>query len=226
MLCLAFIPTCIKMELSKGVILVSGGLDSTTLMYLFEREGVEFVPLFIDYGQHCAKHELETLKQVIPDGYKDKIEILDVSCIYKYSTSRFIKAANLWEEHVDADDLYIPYRNVLLLTVAASFAQTLGLNKVYSAFINSNHAKEIDCSSDFFNKLEKFLSDYGSVKIEMPFRNLSKYEVAKLGIELKAPIGKTFSCQASEEIPCGACPNCVDRLEALRMLSQELRKNV
>lgn len=209
------------MELSKGVVLVSGGLDSTTLMYLFVREGVEFVPLFINYGQHCAAHELETLRQVIPSQYSDKIEIIDVSSIYKSSNSRYIKPADLWKEEVKADDLYIPYRNVLLLTIAASFAQTLGMEKVYSAFINSNHAKEIDCSSDFFNKLEGLLSDYGSVKIEMPFRNMTKYDVAKLGIELNAPIGQTFSCQASPEIPCGACPNCVDRLNALKQIEQE-----
>lgn len=209
------------MELSKGVILVSGGLDSTTLMYLFVKQGVEFTPLFINYGQHCAEHELKTLGQVIPAEYADKIEIIDVSSIYKYSQSRFIKAADLWNEEVKAEDLYIPYRNVLLLTIAASFAQTLGIDKVYSAFINSNHAKEIDCSSEFFNKLEGLLSEYGSVKIEMPFRNMTKYEVAKLGIELNAPIGQTFSCQASPEIPCGACPNCVDRLEALKQIEQE-----
>ena len=210
------------MDLSKGVVLVSGGLDSTTLMYLFLNKNVEFIPLFINYGQHCALHELETLKNVIPNAYKNKIEILDISCIYKYSTSRFIKEADLWNEEVKAEDLYIPYRNVLLLTVAASFAQTLGINKVYSGFINSNHAKEIDCSSEFFNKLDTFLTEYGSVTIEMPFRNMTKYEVAKLGIALHAPIGKTFSCQASKDIPCGACPNCVDRLDALYKLSKEL----
>ena len=209
------------MEFSKGVILVSGGLDSTTLMYLFVKQRVEFIPLFINYGQHCANHELDTLRQVIPDQYVDKIEVIDVSSIYKYSQSRFIKPADLWHEKVSADDLYIPYRNVLLLTIAASFAQTLGLNNVYSAFINSNHAKEIDCSSDFFNKLEGLLSEYGSVKIEMPFRNMTKYEVAKLGIAIGAPIGQTFSCQASPEIPCGACPNCVDRLNALKQIEQE-----
>lgn len=209
------------MELSKGVILVSGGLDSTTLMYLFVKQNTDFVPLFVNYGQHCAKQELDTLKRVIPAQYVDKIEIIDVSAIYKYSQSRFIRPANLWKEEVKAEDLYIPYRNVLLLTIAASFAQTLGIDKVYSAFINSNHAKEIDCSSEFFNKLEGLLSEYGSVKIEMPFRDMTKYEVAKLGIELKAPIGRTFSCQASPDIPCGACPNCVDRLDALKKLEQE-----
>lgn len=209
------------MELSEGVILVSGGLDSTTLMYLFENEDINFIPLFINYGQHCVEKEFNTLQEVIPLKYKNKIEVIDVSSIYKYSKSRFIKPADLWEEEISADDLYIPYRNVLLLTIAASFAQTVGMSKVYSAFINSNHAKEIDCSSSFFDKLEDLLSDYGSVKIEMPFRSFSKYEVAKLGIKYHAPIGSTFSCQASPLIPCGACPNCVDRLEAIRKIETE-----
>lgn len=209
------------MNISEGVILVSGGLDSTTLMYFFINEKINFVPLFINYGQHCAETEYRTLLEIIPEKYKNKVEIIDVSSIFKYSKSKFVKQANLWEETIVADDLYIPYRNVLLLTIGASFAQTLGIDKVYSAFINSNHAKEIDCSSAFFDKLGGLLSNYGSVKIEMPFRDMSKYEVAKLGIKLRAPIGETFSCQASSVIPCGACPNCVDRLEALRQIERE-----
>lgn len=207
-------------ELKKGIILASGGLDSTTLCYLFIKKNIEFIPLIINYGQHCYKTELKRLTEVLPDEYVSKIEIIDVSEIYKYSNSKFIKETNLWEEKITAEDLYIPYRNVLILTIAASFARTLGLNYVYSAFINSNHAKEIDCSNDFFNNLENLLSEYGSVKIEMPFRDFSKFEVAKLGIELGAPIGKTFSCQASPDVPCGACPNCVDRLEAFKKLSE------
>lgn len=206
-------------SLKKGIVLASGGLDSTTLCYLFIKNNVEFIPLIINYGQHCFNTELNTLKSVLPNYYVKKIEVIDVSQIYKYSKSKFIKASNLWEEKISADDLYIPYRNVLILTIAASFARTLEFNNVYSAFINSNHAKEIDCSNVFFNNLGNLLSENGSVKIEMPFRNLSKFEVAKLGIELGVPIGKTFSCQASPEIPCGACPNCVDRLDALKKLS-------
>lgn len=210
------------MNLKKGIILVSGGLDSTTLCYLFIKNDIEFIPLIINYGQHCFQKELASLQNVLPKDYISKLEILDISDIYKYSTSSFIRPANLWEDNITADDLYIPYRNVLILTAAASFARTLNYDCVYSAFINSNHAKEIDCSNDFFNNLENLLSEYGSVKIEMPFRNLSKFEVAKLGLEVGAPIGITFSCQASPEIPCGACPNCVDRLEALKKIKDEL----
>ena len=56
------------MEIKKGIILVSGGMDSTTLMYLFVHQKVEFIPHFIDYGQHCAKKEYATLLSVIPEA--------------------------------------------------------------------------------------------------------------------------------------------------------------
>lgn len=203
----------------KVILLASGGLDSTTMAYWLLDKGMDFIPLFIDYGQHCKETELNTLKEILPQEYVDKIEIIDVSSVYKHSKSRFINEANLWEEEISADDLYIPYRNILILTLAASFAQSLKIKEVYSAFINSNHAKEIDCSNDFFAKMESMLIEFGAVKIKMPFLELSKYDVAKIGIELKAPIGKTFSCQASSKIPCGACPNCVDRLDALVKLN-------
>ncbi|MCE6992931.1 7-cyano-7-deazaguanine synthase [Dyadobacter sp. CY323] len=209
------------MNSKDGILLASGGLDSTTLAYWLDSQGISYTPLFINYGQHCAHVELKTLKEVLPRYAVSKIEEIDVSSIYKKSQSRFIKPANLWEDEIKADDLYIPYRNVLLLSIGATFAQTMGLPNVYSAFINSNHAKEIDCSNDFFDKMETMLSDYGSVKINMPFRYHSKYEVARLGISLGAAIGKTFSCQASPTIPCGACPNCVDRLVALRQIEIE-----
>lgn len=209
------------MENKNGILLASGGLDSTTMAYWLLSQDIDFIPLFIDYGQHCAKTELDTLRKVIPASHLDRIEIVEIGSVYKMSKSRFIKPANLWEDDIQADDLYIPYRNILLLTIGASFAQTIGMTNVYSAFINSNHAKEIDCSNEFFEKLESLLAGYGSVKISMPFRFHSKYDVAKIGITLGAKIGDTFSCQASPDIPCGACPNCVDRLVALQMLEQE-----
>ncbi|MBL7866769.1 MAG: 7-cyano-7-deazaguanine synthase [Flavobacterium lindanitolerans] len=204
-----------------GILLASGGLDSTTMAYWLLEEKIDFVPLFVNYGQHCAETEFKTLKEVLPKSHVDKIEVVDIQSVYKNSASKFIKPADLWEDQISADDLYIPYRNVLLLTIGATFAQTLGLSNVYSAFINSNHAKEIDCSNEFFEKMESMLTDYGSVKINMPFRYYSKYDVAKLGVKLGASIGSTFSCQASPLIPCGACPNCVDRLEALKLLQIE-----
>ncbi len=200
------------------ILMTSGGMDSTTLAYWLLNKGIEFIPLFFNYGQHCKETELNTLRQVLPEKYKSRIKVLDISCVFENSESLLIKEADLWNEEVSHEDLYVPYRSLLLLTTAAAFAQSGGINTIYSGFINSNHAKEIDCSSEFFNKLEGIFSNYGGIKMAMPFRYMSKYEVAKIGLELKVPIANTFSCQVFSDIPCGACPNCVDRLEAFKKL--------
>jgi 7-cyano-7-deazaguanine synthase len=203
------------MNIYDGLLLASGGMDSTVLAYKLEKDDKNLIILFIDYGQHCQKKEYETLLEVIPLKYKDNIKIIKIGDVYRESHSRMIVEANLWEDTVVAEDLYLPYRNILFISLAAAYAQSMGIKDVYTAFINSNHAKEIDCSMEFFTKLEKLLFDYGSIKINMPFREMTKTEVAKLGIELGAPIEKTYSCQVNSETPCGACPNCVDRLTAI-----------
>lgn len=205
---------------NDSVLLASGGMDSTTLAYWMLDKNIKFRPVFINYGQHCVNTELDTLRSVLPKDLVNSIEILNISDVYKYSTSRLICEPDLWNDKVSHEDFYLPYRNLLFLTIGSAYAQSHGYSFLYTAFINSNHAKEIDCSAQFFDRLGELLGDYGSVQVKMPFRDLSKYEVAKLGIELQAPIGHTFSCQASAVIPCGACPNCVDRLEAFSRLSE------
>ena len=202
----------------RSVLLASGGLDSTTLAYWLCRKKIEILPVFVNYGQHCAKTELETLREVLPKRYSRRIHVVDISDVYMHSKSLLIREPDLWKDQVSYREMYLPYRNLLILATGAAFAQSLGSDRLYAAFINSNHAIEIDCSVEFFGKLDSLLSSYGSVKLIMPFRAKSKYQVAKIGISLRAPIGRTFSCQVSSPVPCGACPNCVDRLQALRQL--------
>ena len=146
--------------------------DSTTLAFWLEREGVKFIPLFINYGQHCADTELATARVVLPASVRSDVGLLDISHVYKGSRSRLISEADLWCEPVDDRDLYLPYRNVLLLSVASAFAQSRGIGNVYSAFINSNHAKEINCSADFFHRLSALLADYGSIRAPYAIQRL------------------------------------------------------
>jgi 7-cyano-7-deazaguanine synthase len=161
---------------NDAVLLASGGLDSTTLAYWLVDKNVPFTPAFIDYGQHCRQTELETLTRVLPPNVREKVEIVRIGDIYRGCRSRLIAAPDLWSEDVKGDDLYLPYRNLLML--------------------------------------------YGTVSIEMPFRTLSKAEVAAIGLKLGAPIAETYSCQAATTVPCGACPNCVDRAKALRAIQE------
>lgn len=200
------------------ILLASGGLDSTVMAYWLKRQGCNVLPIFLDYGQHFKTTELDTLRKVLPEELAQQVRVINISDIYRNSHSRMIDEPNLWEDDVTSDDLYLPYRNLLFLSIAASVAQSEGLKDVYAAFINSNHAKEIDCSKEFFEKLENVFGMYGSVTIHMPFRDLSKTEVAKLGLKLGVPIALTYSCQASSTTHCGVCPNCVDRINALNAL--------
>lgn len=205
-----------------GLLLASGGMDSTVLAYKLEKENKNIIILFIDYGQHCKEKEYKTLLEVIPKKYKENVRIIKIGDVYRESNSRMLVEANLWEDNVVAEDMYLPYRNILFISLASAYAQSMGIKDVYTAFINSNHAKEIDCSMEFFTKLESLLFEYGSIKINMPFREMTKTEVAKLGIELYAPIETTYSCQVNSETPCGACPNCVDRLNAMNNILGEI----
>ncbi|WP_084078073.1 7-cyano-7-deazaguanine synthase [Ureibacillus massiliensis] len=202
-----------------SLLLMSGGLDSTTLAYELLEQNKSILPVFLDYGQHFKEKELNSLLKVIPQKIKPYLRVVNIKDIYKNSSSRMIIEPNLWMENVNSDDLYLPYRNLLFLTIASSIAQSEDITKVYAAFINSNHAKEIDCSKEFFDKLGVLLNDYGSVEICLPYRDLSKAEVIQRGIRLNVPMAITYSCQANSEVPCGVCPNCVDRENAISFIS-------
>lgn len=201
--------------MKKAILLASGGLDSTTVAYQLASAQVDVIPIFFDYGQHCVDIEWNRVNEVLP-AYMQRPEKYDVSDIFKGSPSRLIKEADLWNEEVKDDDLYIPYRTMLFFAAAAARAQTIGVLDVYTGFINSNHAKEIDCTATFMNTLEGLTSNIGPVRFHSPFRFSSKADVARVAVELGVPIGRTYSCQASSQFPCGACPNCVERLNALK----------
>ncbi len=201
--------------MKRALVMVSGGLDSTTVCHLLINEGTEVYPIFFDYGQHCAETEWAKVNEVLPSEALPP-ERINLSDIFKGSTSRMIVEADLWTEAVLDNELYIPYRTMLFFASAAARAQTVGILDVYSGFINSNHAKEIDCSTEFMNGLDELSVGVGAVRFHAPFGTSSKSDVVREAVELGVPIGRTFSCQASSSFPCGACPNCVERLNALK----------
>lgn len=201
--------------MKRALLLASGGLDSTTVAYQLAADGVEVVPIFFDYGQHCMDIEWNRVNEILPSGMRQP-KRLNISDVFRGSQSRLIREADLWTEDVKDDDLYIPYRTMLFFAAAAAHAQTVGILDVYTGFINSNHAKEIDCTALYMNTLNELTSSIGPVRFHSPFRYSSKADVARVAAKLGVPIGRTYSCQASAQFPCGACPNCVERLSALK----------
>ncbi|WP_422650336.1 7-cyano-7-deazaguanine synthase [Cupriavidus sp. H18C1] len=202
--------------MKAALLLASGGLDSTTVAYQLFSKGVDVVPVFFDYGQHCVETEWSRVNEVLPPTMRRPARY-DISDVFRDSPSRLIREADLWNEVVKDDDLYIPYRTMLFFAAAAARAQTVGILDVYTGFINSNHAKEIDCTAAFMNNLDALTTSIGPVRFHSPFRYATKADVVRAAVDLGVPIGRTYSCQASAKFPCGACPNCVERLKALKL---------
>lgn len=204
-----------------SALLASGGLDSTTLAYWLKAKGISYTPIIINYGQHFFEAEYDTLKEVLPPENVNFIKVVDVSTLYEGNKSLLIREPDLWNEKVSYKDMHLPYRNILLLTIGVIFASTKGYRKLYAGFMDGDYVRELDSSTAFFNLWHSMLDLIESnVMLEMPFLKMTKFEIAKLGLSLKAPIGKTFSCQVSSKTPCGACPNCVDRLQAIKKLGE------
>jgi 7-cyano-7-deazaguanine synthase len=201
-----------------AVVMTSGGMDSTVLFYWARAEGFEGIPLFIDYGQHCAQAELAALRTNLPIEARQKVEVVRVPDVFKSSPSRMIQETDLWKEAIAADDLMLPYRNLFLLVTGTAFAASLGIDVLMSAFINSNHAYEIDATAAFLAGADALVGRLGNVKLLMPFKEFSKTQVARIGADLDVPIARTFSCQVNAIEHCGSCPNCVERLAALEAI--------
>lgn len=204
------------MATRSGLIMVSGGMDSTVLAYWLASNSVDCLPVCFDYGQHCFVTECSGAARLLPSSIRGKVSTISLRGIYDGSGSLLIRKADLWRDSVAKEDLPLPYRNALLLLAACAAASTRGLTDVYSAFINSNAADELDATMSFTDTMIDFGAAVGGVRLHMPFRDLSKAQVARLGHELKVPIRQTFSCQVNSKYHCGSCPNCVDRLTALR----------
>lgn len=148
--------------MSAVLLLASGGLDSTTVAYQLRERGLRIFPLFFDYGQHCVETEWLRVNEVLPPDVESP-ERNDLSDLFRGSRSRLMVEANLWDEEVKDEELYVPYRTLLFYAAAAARAQTLGILEVYTGFINSNHAKEIDCTAEFMNKLDGLSEAIGPV---------------------------------------------------------------
>src|SRR5690625_92312 len=119
-----------------GILMASGGMDSTVMAYWLKKQNKKILPFFIDYGQHCKEVELETLKSLLPSSYVENLRVINIKDIYSESISRVIVEPNLWVDDVVAEDLDLPFRNLLLFSFALVIAVLYGIVTVYSDFID------------------------------------------------------------------------------------------
>ena len=214
----------------KALVLLSGGVDSATCLALaVETYGAEEVlALAVWYGQKHKK-ELEYSKK-LADYYHVKFKTLDLSVIFADSSCSLL-AQNAdteipkesYVEQLKASEgkpvsTYVPFRNGLFLSSAASIALSHECEVIYYGAHSDDAAGNAypDCSDAFNQAMNQaiYLGSGNQLRIEAPFVNFTKADVVKKGLELKVPYELTWSCYEGGETPCGVCGTCRDRARA------------
>lgn len=213
----------------KALVLFSGGLDSSTCLAIavdkYGRENV--IALSVYYGQKHKK-EIEAAEKVA-GYYGVELLKLDLKKIFEYSTCSLLEGSKddiphgSYASQLNSSDnttvsTYVPFRNGLFLSSAASIALSKGCSVIYYGAHSDDAAGNAypDCSSDFNDAMNRaiYIGSGEALKIEAPFVNLSKADVVKKGLELKVPFEMTWSCYEGGSEPCGKCGTCIDRKKA------------
>nr|DAI22186.1 MAG TPA: putative PP-loop superfamily ATPase [Caudoviricetes sp.] len=216
----------------KTLVLLSGGIDSTTCLAMSVRaygpENVEAVSF--SYGQKHVK-ELECAK-AIAQHYGIKHTVLNVdSQVFASSSSTLIQGhgemnhgktyAEIQAESPGEVDTYVPFRNGLMLSQAAALAYSIGAYKIIYGAHSDDAAGGAypDCTTEFYEAMDEaiFQGTGQKVRLDAPLLTLNKAQVVKQGLAMNTPYHLTRSCYEGEGPSCGTCATCLDRLEAFKI---------
>ncbi len=213
----------------KALVLFSGGVDSTTCLALaidkYGKDGV--VALSVSYGQKHTK-EIEAADNIVKYYGVEHLK-LDLAKIFQYSDCSLLSHSEVdipqeaYAEQLEKTDgkpvsTYVPFRNGLFLSTAASVALSKGCDVIYYGAHSDDAAGSAypDCSDEFNNAINEaiYIGSGRQLRVEAPFVKLNKAEVVKMGLKLNVPYELTWSCYEGGEKPCGKCGTCIDRREA------------
>lgn len=213
--------------MSKAVVLLSGGLDSAVALWKAKADGFsEIYALSFDYGQrhsielNCARTLAEKAGVVRHNVVSLKLDLWGGSSLTD-------KSRDIVDGDVDSKeipDTYVPARNMVFLSVAASFAEAVGARDIYIGVSEVDYSGYVDCRQEFIDSMERAINlgtvcavERGeSIKLHAPFANMSKAQEITLGMELGVDFANTWSCYRGEGKPCGTCDSCLLRANAFR----------
>lgn len=204
----------------KALLIYSGGMDSTVLLHA-ERESIKLAISF-DYG---SNHNDREFKCAEVNAAKLGIELrrINIKSVMENMKSSLLSGAEaIPEGHYAADNMastVVPFRNGIMLSIAAGIAESEGLDTLMLASHAGDHAQYPDCRVDFNNAMNQAIyvgTDF-KVKVVAPFGDIDKRQIADMGHVLGVDYNQTWSCyKADGEKHCGKCGTCVERVWALR----------
>ena len=205
--------------MKDSIIIVSGGMDSVTLLYDF-KDRIALVISF-DYGSNHNAKEIPFARWHCEQLGIEHITI-DLAFMPQYFKSSLLEGADAIPEGHYADEnmksTVVPFRNGIMLSIAAGIAESRGLKYVMMANHGGDHTIYPDCRAEFVEAMSEATKagTFPGIEILAPYTNITKADIARKGKELGIDYSKTWSCYKGEDVHCGKCGTCVERREALR----------
>lgn len=217
--------------MSKPIVLFSGGLDSTVLLWR-ERQKHPVKALSFNYGQrhskelehaiyfcneHLIEHEVCDLGFPVIPRHNWKV-VADLIASGSQTGNVPVPEGHYAEESMK--QTIVPNRNMIMISIAVGWAVATSSQKVMWAAHAGDHAIYPDCRPLFFETLRDAIvvgNEWTPVALSAPFIHLTKAEIVKMGYALKAPMELSYSCYKGQERHCGKCGTCVERKEAFQL---------
>jgi 7-cyano-7-deazaguanine synthase len=213
--------------ISSAVVLLSGGMDSAVCAALAARDH-NAAAVHVSYGQRTELREHRAF-----EGICDRLGIRN-RLVVRNEALRAIGGSALTDARIAVPEshnieshnigtgvpvTYVPFRNAHFLSVAVSWAEVLGAEKIYIGAVEPDSSGYPDCRPEYyraFNQVIRAGTKDGSIQIVTPLIAMRKAEIVRLGLELNAPFDLTWSCYQREDRACGVCDSCILRLRAFR----------
>ncbi len=204
--------------MKDSVIILSGGMDSVTMLYDYQKSIA--LAVSFDYGSKHNEREIPFARYHCEQlGIKHVVIALDFMCRY-FESSLLKGGGDIPEGDYDSDNMrstVVPFRNGIMLSIAAGLAESNSLTKVMMANHSGDHAIYPDCTPAFVKAMDAAIAagTYEGICLVTPYTNLTKAEIAAKGKQLGIDYSKTWSCYKGGEHHCGQCGTCRERKEAL-----------
>ena len=208
---------------NRAALILSGGVDSSTLLYWLLDRGYEVHALTFNYGQKHSR-EIEHARLIAEKATeRGRVthRVVDISTIHELISSGALTGDDEVPKAFYSEDVQkrtiVPNRNMIMLSIAAGYAVKIGAGEVYYAAHKSDYSIYPDCRKEFVKALDTavYLANlWTPVEIRAPFVDMTKDEIVGLGLKLGVPYELTWSCYEGGERPCLECGTCLERTEA------------
>lgn len=214
----------------KAVVLLSGGLDSSTVLYRAKADGCECYALSFDYQQR-HRRELESAYAIARCAGVHEHQVVSFD-LRQWGGSALTDDAIDLPEHRSVEEMsenipvtYVPARNTIFLSFGLSYAEAIAAQRVYVGVNALDYSGYPDCRPDYIQAMQKVFElgtkqgrEEEAIEIITPLINLKKTEIIELGNQLGVPWEQTWSCYAGGDLACGVCDSCRLRLAAFAEL--------